>query len=245
MPADSPVVLITGAGKRIGAALAADLHARNYRVALHYQHSQAEAEALCAKLNATRPDSALSVCADLGERNQRDAVLPKVLAHFGQLNALINNASQFFPSRIGETTDNDWEALFNSNARAPLFLAQAAAPHLRQQRGCIINIADIYGIKPKPQHTVYSMAKAALIMMTQSLALELAPEVRVNAIAPGAILWPAAGVPEAHQQATLAATPLARLGTANELCTAVHFLIEGASFCTGQVLAVDGGRLLR
>jgi pteridine reductase len=245
MTNDSAVVLITGSGRRIGAALAADLHGRGYRIALHYQNSAAEAAALCTDFNQSRPDSAIALQANLGNPSSRDALIPAVMAHFGRLDVLINNASSFFPTPIGSGSDADWDALFDANARAPFFLSQAAAPHLAQNNGCIINLLDIFAERPKPKHTVYCMAKAAQRMLTQSLALELAPEVRVNGIAPGAILWPESGKTPAQKQAILDITPLARIGHVDEICKAVRFLIEDATYCTGQILAVDGGRLLR
>lgn len=245
MTNDSAVVLITGAGRRIGAALATDLHGRGFRIALHYQHSEAECMALCADFNRIRPDSAMALQADLGDALRRDALVPAVLAHFGQLDVLINNASSFFPTPVGASTDADWDALFDANARAPFFLSQAAAPHLAKQSGCIVNLLDIFAERPKPKHALYGMAKAAQRLMTQSLALELAPSVRVNAIAPGAILWPESGKTDAQKQAILDVTPLARIGDVVDICKAARFLIEDAAYCTGQVIAVDGGRLLR
>lgn len=245
MPSDSAVVLITGAGKRIGAALAGHLHARGYAVALHYQHSKHEAETLRDGFNAARAGSAISLQADLGDATQRDGLVPAVIGHFGRLDVLINNASSFYPTPIGGVTDADWDALFDANARAPFFLAQAAAPYLRERQGCIVNLLDIFAERPKPKHTVYGMAKAAQRMLTQSLALELAPDVRVNGIAPGAILWPESGKSEAQKQATIEATPLARIGSVADICEAAGFLIESARYCTGQIIDVDGGRLLR
>ena len=245
MPSDSAVVLITGAGKRIGAALAEHLHARGYAVALHYQHSKPEADALRDAFNSTRAGSAISLQADLGQAKARDALVPAVIGHFGRLDVLINNASSFYPTPIGATTDADWDALFGTNARAPFFLAQAAAPYLRERRGCIVNLLDIFAERPKPNHTVYCMAKAAQRMLTQSLALELAPDVRVNGIAPGAILWPESGKSEAQKQAIIDVTPLARIGSVADICEAAGFLIESAGYCTGQIIDVDGGRLLR
>lgn len=245
MHSDSAVVFITGAGKRVGAALARDLHGRGFAVALHYRSAQPEAEALAAALNAVRAGSCLLLQADLGDRAQRDALVPHIIAHFGRLDVLINNASSFSPTPIGTSSDAHWDDLFDSNARAPFFLSQAAAPFLRRQQGCIVNIADIFGQTPKPQHTLYCMAKAALIMMTKSLALELAPDVRVNAIAPGAILWPESGKPDAEKDAIVQATPLARMGDVDDICQTAAWLIEQAGFTTGQVIAVDGGRSLR
>lgn len=245
MQTDSAVVLITGAGKRIGAALAADLHARGCTLALHCRSSHAEAEALADMLNARRSGSAAVFSADLARPTERDGLVPAVLARFGRLDVLVNNASSFFATPIGAATDADWDALMDANARAPFFLAQAAAPHLAARGGCIVNLLDIYAERPKPDHAIYNMAKAALRMMTQSLALELAPAVRVNGIAPGAILWPEAGMDTARQQALIDATPLARIGSVEDICAAARYLIEDARFSTGQILAVDGGRLLR
>lgn len=245
MPSDSAVVLITGAGKRIGAALAAHLHARGYAIALHHQQSKSEAEGLRDGFNAARADSAICLQAELGDMHARDALIPEVIRHFGRLDVLINNASSFYPTPLGAVSDGDWNALMDANARAPFFLAQAAAPYLRERRGCIINLLDIFAERPKPKHTVYCMAKAAQRMLTQSLALELAPEVRVNGIAPGAILWPETGKSEAQRQAIIDATPLARIGTVDDICEAAGFLIESARYCTGQIIDVDGGRLLR
>lgn len=245
MHSESAVVFITGAGKRVGAALARDLHRRGYAIALHYRSAKPEAEALAAALNAGRAGSCLLLQADLDHRAQRDALIPQVIAQFGRLDVLINNASSFSPTPIGAATDAHWDDLFGSNARAPFFLSQAAAPFLRERHGCIVNIADIFGQMPKPKHTVYCMAKAALIMMTRSLALELAPDVRVNAIAPGAILWPESGKPDAEKDAIVQATPLARMGAVDDICQTAVWLIEQAKFSTGQVIAVDGGRSLR
>jgi pteridine reductase len=245
MHSESAVVFITGAGKRVGAALARDLHRRGYAIAVHYRSAKPEAEALAAALNAERAGSCLLLQADLDDPAQRDALIPQAIAQFGRLDVLINNASSFSPTPIGDATDAHWDGLFDSNARAPFFLSQAAAPFLRRQHGCIVNIADIFGQTPKPQHTVYCMAKAALIMMTRSLALELAPDVRVNAIAPGAILWPESGKPDAEKDAIVRATPLARMGAVDDISQTAAWLIEQAKFTTGQVIAVDGGRSLR
>lgn len=245
MHSESAVVFITGAGKRVGAALALLLHEQGYTIALHYRHSATEAMALAEQLNTQRANSCLPLQADLNNSIERDALIPQIITHFGRLDVLINNASSFSPTPIGSADDANWDDLFNSNARAPFFLSQAAAPHLRKQNGCIINIADIYGINPKPQHTVYCMAKAALLMMTKSLALDLAPEVRVNAIAPGAILWPEAGMSVQIQSTLIENTPLARMGNVDDIFQTAMWLIEQAKFTTGQVITVDGGRLLR
>jgi pteridine reductase len=167
-----------------------------------------------------------------------------VITRFGRLDALVNNASGFFPTPIGGTSEAMWDALFASNAKAPFFLAQACAPHLREARGAIVNLVDIYAERPLPGHTVYCMAKAALLMATRSLALELAPDVRVNAVAPGAILWPEQDHSDAAKQAMLGRTPLARTGTPEEIAETVRWLLRDATYTTGQVIRVDGGRTL-
>lgn len=244
-----PVVLVTGAAKRIGAAIARHLHACGYAVALHYRGSGAEATALRDELEAARADSTLLLQADLARPDAPESLVARTVERFARLNGLVNNASTFFPTAIGEVTPAQWQSLFDANARAPFFLAQAAAPHLRASQGAIVNITDIYGERPLRDYSAYSMSKAALVMMTKALALELAPEVRVNAVAPGAILWPdtpveaLAGESE-RQAAIIARTPLARTGTPDDIAEAVHWLLSSARFTTGEVVHVDGGRLL-
>lgn len=246
MPATPrPVALITGAARRLGAAIARRLHGAGHDLVLHYRHSAAEMRALAGELDAARAGSVLVVQADLAEFDRIAELVARAIGRFGRLDALVNNASSFAPTPLGSATPAQWDALFASNARAPFFLAQAAAPHLAARRGAIVNLADIYAERPLREHSVYCMAKAALVMATRALALELAPAVRVNAIAPGAILWAehdADAVPK--QQAVLARTPLARTGTPEELAEAVRWLLLDASYCTGQVLRLDGGRLL-
>jgi len=242
MPELSPTALITGAARRIGAGIARVLHARGYTLALHCHTSRAEAEALATELNAIRARSACVFTADLADVGRLPDLIHQVLARFGQLDALINNASAFYPTPLESATPAQWDDLLASNARAPFFLAQAAAPHLKARRGAIVNLADVYASSPLRGHAIYSMSKAALVMATRALALELAPEVRVNAVAPGAILWPESGRDPARETRLLAATPLARLGQVEEIAEAVHWLLAGASFTTGQVLRVDGGR---
>ncbi len=237
-----PVALVTGAARRIGAAIARRLHADGYDLALHYRSSAAEMQALAAELEATRPGSTLTLPADLAEFDRLPELVAKTVGRFGRLDALVNNASTFHPTPFGEATPQQWDALFASNARAPFFLAQAAAPHLRATRGAIVNLVDLYAERPLPQHAIYCMAKAALAMMTKSLAVELAPDVRVNAIAPGAILWPEDDRDAQRRQAIVARTPLARTGTAEEIADAVAWLLEGAGYVTGEVIRVDGGR---
>lgn len=242
MSATRRVALITGAARRIGAAIARRLHADGYDLALHYRNSAADMQALIADLEAARPGSTLALQADLAEFDRLPELVAKTVGRFGRLDALVNNASTFHPTPFGETTPRQWDDLFASNARAPFFLAQAAALHLRAARGAIVNLVDLYAERPLPQHSVYCMAKAALAMMTKSLAVELAPDVRVNAIAPGAILWPEDDRNAQRQQAIVARTPLARTGTAEEIADAATWLLEGAGYVTGQVIRVDGGR---
>lgn len=237
-----PVALITGAARRIGAAIARRLHADGYDLALHYRNSTTDMQALVAELEIARPGSARALQADLAEFDRLPELVAKTIGRFGRLDALVNNASAFHPTPFGETTPRQWDELFASNARAPFFLAQAAAPHLRAARGAIVNLVDLYAERPLPRHSVYCMAKASLAMMTKSLAVELAPEVRVNAVAPGAILWPEGDDDAQHQQAVVARTPLARTGSAEEIADAVSWLLNGASYTTGQVIRVDGGR---
>ena len=241
---DAPVALVTGAARRIGAAIARRLHADGYAVAVHYHGSRAEALALVAELEAARPGSSLALQADLAEFDRLPELVARTVGHFGRLDALVNNASAFFPTPFGETTPAQWSTLFETNLRAPFFLAQAAAPHLRKAGGAIVNLADIHGEQPLREHAVYGMGKAALLYMTRALALELAPSVRVNAVAPGAILWPEEGKDRGERQALMARTPLARTGTVEEVAEAVRWLLREASYTSGQVLRVDGGRSL-
>jgi len=239
-----PVALITGAARRLGAAIARHLHGAGYDLALHYRGSAVEMRALAAELDASRAGSVLTLQADLAEFDRIPELVAQAIGRFGRLDALVNNASGFAPTPIGATTPAQWEALFAANARAPFFLAQAAAPHLAAVRGAIVNLADIYAERPLRGHTVYCMAKAALVMATKSLALELAPDVRVNAIAPGAILWAEHDSSDAKKSALLARTPLARTGTPEEVAEAVRWLLQDATYSTGQVVRLDGGRLL-
>jgi pteridine reductase len=239
-----PVALITGAAKRVGAQIARTLHAAGHDLALHYRHSRSEMDALCADLNKARADSAHALQADLADVESLPRLVADCIARFGRLDALVNNASAFYATPIGSVTPAQWEELFASNARAPFFLAQAAAPHLKHARGGIVNIVDIYAERPLPGHPVYCMAKAALAMMTQALARELGPEIRVNGVAPGAVLWPESGKAYADQVELVARTPLQRAGAPDDVATAVLFLLRDAKFTTGQILRIDGGRSL-
>jgi pteridine reductase len=240
----TPVALVTGSARRIGAAIARRLHAAGYDLALHYRDSAGDAQAVAAELEGARSNSTLLLQADLAGFDRLPELVAKTVGRFGRLDALVNNASMFYPTAFGATTPAQWDELFAVNARAPFFLAQAAAPHLANASGAIVNVADIHAERPLREHAVYAMSKAALLHMTRSLALELAPTVRVNAVSPGAILWPEGGKDPDAQAALLARTPLGRTGTPEEIAEAVLWLLRDADYCTGQTLHVDGGRML-
>jgi pteridine reductase len=234
--------LVTGAARRIGAAIARRLHAAGASVVLHYRGAEAEAVALEAELNAARAGSATKVKADLLAPIAPEALVGATLDRYGRLDVLVNNASTFYPTAVGDIEAGHWEELMGSNLRAPLFLSQEAAPHLKKNGGAIVNLGDIHASRPLKGYLVYSVAKSGLVALTRALALELAPEIRVNGIAPGAIAWPDDGqFPPPERERIVATTPLARLGSPAEIAQAVHFLVT-APFVTGQVLAVDGGR---
>ena len=239
-----PVALVTGAARRIGAVIARTLHAAGYDVAVHCHHSRSELDALLGELETARADSTLALQADLADRAGLPHLIDAAVARFGRLDALVNNASTFHPTPLGSIDDAAWDSLFAANARAPLLLAQAAASHLKATRGAIVNITDIHAERPLREHAVYCMSKAALRMATLALAQDLAPEVRVNAIAPGNILWPEKPVADATMHALLDATPLGRQGTPDDIAGAVLWLLRDARYVTGQTLRVDGGRIL-
>lgn len=239
-----PVALITGAARRVGSVIARKLHAAGYDLALHYRHSHADMDALCADLERSRSGSTIAIAAELADTEQLPHLVDAAVQRFGRLDALVNNASAFYPTPIGTVTPQQWNELFASNAQAPFFLSQAAAPHLKSSQGCIVNMVDIYAERPLAQHPVYSMAKAALAMMTMALAKELGPEIRVNGIAPGAVMWPESGKQYTDQQELVARSALKRAGSPEDVATAVLFLIRDATFTTGQILRVDGGRSL-
>jgi pteridine reductase len=241
---ERPVALITGAARRVGRAIARQLHAAGYDLALHYRGSRQDAEQLAAELGARRDQSVLLLSCDLANTAELPKLVLRTVQHYGRLDALVNNASTFHPTPIGEASEAQWDGLFASNAKAPFFLAQAAAPHLRAARGAIVNLVDVYAERPLARHTIYCMAKAANAMLVKSLARELGPEVRVNGVAPGAVMWPEAGKSPAEQQDLLARTALRRAGSAEDVAGAVLFLLRDAGYVTGQILAVDGGRLL-
>jgi pteridine reductase len=237
------VVLITGGAKRVGAAICRRLHAAGASLMLHYRASAGEARLLQAELNGARADSVALIQGDLLELKALPSLVERTVQRFGSLDALVNNASSFYASPIGEVTAAAWDDLMGTNLRAPLFLAQAAAPALRKAQGAIVNIADIHAERPLKGYVVYSVAKAGLVALTRSLARELAPEVRVNAVAPGPILWPDdASFDEVSRQRIISHTLLKREGTPDDVAKAVLFLIADATYVTGETIAVDGGR---
>jgi pteridine reductase len=241
---ERPVVLVTGAARRIGATIARTLHAAGYDVALHCRDSWDELEGVVGELEAARRNSTVALQADLADADCLAELVDAALSRFGRLDGLVNNASAFHPTPVGAITPAHWDDLFAANARAPLFLAQAAAPHLAVHGGAIVNLVDIYAERPLRGHAVYCMAKAALAMATRALALELAPHVRVNGVAPGAVLWPEGGKDEAERQQMIERTPLARTGTPDDVANAVLWLLRDAPYTTGEILRVDGGRSL-
>ena len=241
--ADKPA-LVTGAANRLGAQIARTLHQNGANLIIHYRSSGAAAQALVDELNQARPNSAMAVAADLAVDADVDTLAIQACEAFGGLHILVNNASSFFPTRFGEIDQRSWDDLVSSNFKAPLFLAQACHPALKQSGGCIVNMVDIYAERPLAEHSLYCSAKAANSMLVKSLALELAPEVRVNGIAPGAILWPGKADPSDEQQRKLKQqVPLQRLGGAQVIADTVLFLASN-DYITGEVIRVDGGRLL-
>ncbi|QKX17049.1 pteridine reductase [Microbulbifer sp. YPW1] len=235
--------LITGAAARLGRAIAEELH-RDHQVVIHYRNSAEAAQNLVETLNARRPGSAAAVQSELCSAADCEKLAQAAQECFGELNLLVNNASAFYPTPIGSATEQQWEELMGSNLKAPFFLSQALAPALARTHGCIVNLADIHADKPMPSHTVYSAAKAGLVMLTKSLARELAPQVRVNAVAPGAILWPEQESEGYNKEQILARIPMQRSGDPSDIARTVRFLAADAPYITGQIIAVDGGRSL-
>jgi pteridine reductase len=238
------VAIVTGAAKRIGATTVRQLHARGLRVLVHYRRSRHQADELISDLNAQRPDSAHAVQADLTDPAAPELLVRSALERFGRIDVLVNNASAFYPNAIDEASLGTWDDLMASNLRAPYFLSRAARPHLARRGGAIVNLVDIHGLVPLAEHTIYCQAKAGLIMQTRAMAKDLAPSIRVNAVAPGAILWPEKEGAPAAAAATLAKIPLGHLGRPEDVAGAVCFLALDAPYITGQLLAVDGGRTL-
>lgn len=244
-PLDGKVALVTGAAARIGAAISKALHAAGANVLVHYRGSADKAQTLVDQLNTVRAESAHLLQANLTDMQQVQKLAGDALALYGKLDVLVNNASSYYPTPLGSATPQQWDDLFASNARAPFFLSQALGPVLKQQQGCIVNMVDIHAERPNPEHTIYCMAKAANAMLVKSLALELAPHVRVNGVAPGAALWPAEFLDDAQRQAVLQRIPMGRPAGAEQIVQAVMFLISGSDYVTGQILAVDGGRTVQ
>ncbi|MCR8922322.1 pteridine reductase [Dasania sp. GY-MA-18] len=242
-----PVAIITGGAQRIGAEICNSLHRHGYNVVIHYRHSQSKAEALCAQLNQQRSNSAIALAADLADVSALQQLIRQAQQQWGRLDALVNNASSFYPTPVAQCDENQWHDLFNSNVKGAFFLSQAAAPYLQKHKGCIVNIVDIHAQKPLKEHSLYCMAKAALAMMTQSLAKEL-PPVRVNGVAPGAILWPEqqgkSVLSDEDKQQITQKIPLGHSGSPQDIAKTVLFLIKDAPYITGQIISVDGGRSL-
>lgn len=240
---NNPVVLITGAAHRIGATTARLLHQNGMNIVLHYRGSRESAQALQKELNEQRENSVILIQADLHITNGLSTLIEEAVKAWGRLDVLINNASSFYPTQIGKATEEHWDDLVGSNLKAPFFLSQAAAPHLKKSQGCIVNIVDIHAERPLKTFPIYSMAKAGLVMMTKSLACELGPDIRVNAVAPGAILWPE-NLDEVAKQRIVSRTFLKRQGEPNDISKTILYLIKDADYVTGQIIAVDGGRSL-
>lgn len=241
------VAIITGAAKRIGSVIASTLHKRGMNVVIHYRHSATEADALVNKLNTIRPTSAISVTADLADDTSVSEIVITAMMQWNRIDVLVNNASTFYPTPIEALSGAEIDELFTSNYRAPLLLAQAAASALQATQGSIINVIDTHAFRPYPNHLVYGSAKAALLMQTKALALELAPHIRVNGVAPGSILWPegASSLSDEDKATILKTIPLERNGTAEDIANAVAFLVsKEANYITGQIISVDGGRSL-
>ena len=246
MASPTPVALVTGAAHRLGAQTARHLHRRGWNLVVHYRTQQARANALCDELNACRNGSAVTLEADLAIPGEAESLGARAIAAWGRLDGLVNNASVFYPNPTAQASADDWDTIMNTNLRAPFFLGQACLPALKESRGGIVNLIDIYSQRPLADHPLYCASKSGLAALTLSWAKDLAPEIRVNGVSPGAILWPEgdAAIDENYQQSILAKTPLARTGTPEDIAGAIAFLLCDAPFVTGQILAVDGGRSL-
>lgn len=238
------VVLVTGGAKRVGAAICRRLHAAGASIAVHYRSSAQEALALQVELQKARPDSVLCIQADLLDQDALPRLVQDTVQHFGRLDGLVNNASSFFATPLGEINEKNWNDLIGTNLKAPLLLAQAAASELRRNHGAIVNIVDIHAERPMHGHLLYSVAKSGLTALTRALAQEMAPQVRVNAIAPGVIMWPesAEWLDEEQRRKIIAHTLLKREGKPEDVARTVQFLLDDAPYITGQIISVDGGR---
>jgi pteridine reductase len=242
----TPVALVTGAAHRLGAKIAESLHNRGWNLVIHYRSHAEQANALAATLNGSRTNSAVVTRADLSNLNEVQQLGKTAMSVWGRLDGLVNNASVFYPTPTGTTSESDWDHILNTNLKAPFFLLQACLPALKRQQGCVINLIDIYSEKPLTDHPVYCAGKAGLAALTRSWAKDLAPAIRVNGVSPGAILWPEGNesADNDRQQAILEKTPLARTGHPTDIAGAITFLMCDAPFVTGQILKVDGGRSL-
>lgn len=238
------VALITGSARRIGAQIAKTLHHDGYHVIIHYRHSSADAKQLVDALNSRRANSAKALQFDLLNLSSLPAFANDVVKAWGRIDVLVNNASSFYATPVGSIEEKDWDVLLGSNLKAPLFLSQALATPLKKNNGCIVNMADIHADRPLNNHAVYSLAKAGLVSLTKSLAKELGPNIRCNAVAPGAILWPETPLEKSQQTEIIQKTALKREGSPEDIAKTVLFLVSQADYMTGQVLAVDGGRTL-
>jgi pteridine reductase len=237
-------ILITGAAKRIGAVCARLMHEEGCNILIHYKSSEQDAMVLCEELNAQRAGSAQVIKADLTDMTELENVAALAIENWGGVDVLINNASSFYPTPINTVTENQWDDLLDSNLKAPFFLAKMLSGCLAERHGCIINMVDIHAERGLPDHAIYCIAKAGLVAMTKILAKELAPNVRVNAVAPGAILWPETGLSNPDKREILTRIPLARCGSPDDIAKAVLYLVKDADYTTGQILTIDGGRTL-
>lgn len=246
MSSTTPVALVTGAAHRLGAQTARTLHERGWNLVIHYRSREEQANSLVAQMNRQRPDSACVLQADLSQTAGVYRLASDAMAHWGRLDALVNNASVFYPTPTAGATEDDWDTILNTNLKAPFFLVQACLSELRRNHGSVVNLIDIYSERPIDDHPLYCASKAGLAALTRSWAKDLAPEVRVNGVSPGAILWPdgEAEMDQCAQQAILQKTPLARTGNPDDIAETIAFLICDAPFITGQIIAVDGGRSL-
>jgi pteridine reductase len=245
-PSSEKVALITGAARRIGAEISRTLHAAGMNIVLHYNASEDEAVHLCAELNQARHESAIALHADLLLMESTNALIQEAKKAWGRLDVLVNNASRFYRTTLGKVTDFSWDDLMNSNLKSPFFLSQAAAPHLAENQGTIINITDIHAERPLPDYSVYCISKGGLTMLTKVLAKELGPNVRVNAVAPGAVMWPEGEntLSEVEKEKIIKRTSLLRAGSPEDIAKAVLFLVRDGTYITGQIINVDGGRTL-
>lgn len=235
------VALITGAAQRVGEQLARGLHARGYRVIVHYRSSAQQAQSIVDDLNKTRAETAVAIAADLADEAAASQLAVTCLKQWGRIDVLINNASSYYPTPWGEAKTADWQMLIGSNVMGPFFLTQALLPALIEQQGCVINMIDIFAERPARNMPIYGMAKAALAHMTKSLAFDLRGKIRVNGIAPGAILWPEQPMAEAEKSNMLERIPLGEIGDPSDIVRTALFLIEDAPYINGQIIAVDGG----